>query len=60
MKVSGMKWDNPNNASMSLRILSELVRAGDAQCFRLTGSGESVIIRLESVSKKISRKGDLP
>ena len=51
MKVSDMKWDNPNNASMSLRILSELVRAGDARCFRLTGAGETVTIRLETKPK---------
>ncbi len=51
MRVSDMKWDNPNNASLSLRILSELVRAGDASCFRLTGAGEAVTIRLETKAK---------
>ena len=51
MKVSDLKWDNPNNASLSLRILSELVRAGDAACFRITSSGEAVTIRLETKAK---------
>ena len=51
MRVSDMKWDNPNNASLSLRILSELVRRGDALCFRFTGSGEAVTIRLETKTK---------
>lgn len=54
MKVSDMKWDSPNNAALSLRILSELVRTGDALCFRLTGSGEAVTIRLETEAKKTS------
>ncbi len=47
MKVSAMKWDTPNNAAMSLQIMSEMVRRGDVDCRRITGSGESVSLRLE-------------
>ena len=30
-KLSSLKFDNPNNACLSLRILAELVRQGEVQ-----------------------------
>ena len=51
MNVSAMKWDTPNNAAMSLQIMAEMVRRGDVTCFKVTGSGETATVRLETKPK---------
>lgn len=55
MKMDAMRWDNPNNACQSLRLLAEMVRAGDATCFKITGSGNSATVRLETPSRERRR-----
>lgn len=51
VNVSAMKWDNPNNAAMSLQIMAEMVRRGDVTCLKITGSGETATVRLETKPK---------
>ncbi len=44
-KLDGLRFDNPNNGALSLRLLAEFVRSGDVRILR--GSTDGGVIRLE-------------
>lgn len=55
MKLDALRFDNPNNACQSLRILAEMVRAGDvvfnAHAIATEGHVLTNVLRMAAIEK---------
>lgn len=55
MKLDALRFDNPNNACQSLRILAEMVRAGDvvfnAHPIATEGHAQANVLRMAAIEK---------